>query len=114
LERRSQTLGYSRIINTVSKLEPMSKGPYVKKAAEVTAKAKIEQNELNHGYEHTGSPFDHPYLKWMDSLRKNRDTNLKRQATATTKSKEEVIYHKYLSEVKALNIVKDFLAENRD
>lgn len=30
------------------------------------------------------------------------------------KTKDELQYHKYLSEVSSLNIVKEFLAENKD
>ena len=50
----------------------------------------------------------------MDGLRKDKTTHLKKVANETAKSKEEVQYQKYLNEVRALNIVKEFLAQNRD
>jgi hypothetical protein len=70
--------------------------------------------ELSHGYNHTGSPFDHPYYQWMDGLRKFNNSVQKKEINELKRTKEELQYQKYLGEVNSLNTVKDFLAENRD
>jgi len=92
----------------------MSRGPFTKTLKEEKAKQKRDNLELSHGYQHVGSPFDHPYLQWMDGLRKHADTSMAKQVEEATRTKEDLLYQKYLAEVKALNLVKDYLAEHSD
>lgn len=92
----------------------MNKGPYIKTEKEVKSKKQLYLNEINYGYNHVGSPFDHPYLQWMDGLRKTNSSAMKKQEHEVQQSKEDIQYQSYLSKVKALNLVKDYLAENKD
>jgi hypothetical protein len=62
-----------------SKMEPMTNGPYLRTEKEERIRKERDLNELNHGYGHTGSPFDHPYLQWMESLRKSKNANHTKQ-----------------------------------
>lgn len=112
--RPGTTMHLSKAINTASRMEPMSRGPFTKTAKEVKTLIKRDNLELQHGYGYVGSPFDHPYLQWMDGLRKTHDTAMAKHAGEAKQTKEELLYQKYLGEVKSLNMVKEFLSSNKE
>ncbi|CDW80142.1 UNKNOWN [Stylonychia lemnae] len=104
----------NKMLNSSNRMEPMSLGPFNKTKKENRAIRNRDANEINHGYGHTTSPFDHPYYEWMEGLRKSNKTYQTQELVDIKKNKEEFQYQKYLSEVKSLNIVKEFLAQNKD
>eukprot|EP00347_Sterkiella_histriomuscorum_P015729 403355900 len=104
----------SKVLTTSNKMEPMSLGPFTKTEKQVKQLQKRDDLEQIHGYGHVGSPFDHPYYQWMDGLRKSNKSIQKQEIVEIQKTKEEMQYQRYLSEVNSLNLVKDYLAENKD